>query len=427
MQYVRSSLFLLFLGLIACGSETTPDRAVDGLVTTVGTGAEPGRRYTDLCAGSGTNSDECNDATSREECDACVKAHPPKAVNDSIAPKVFAAPTKALVAASCRGFRSCSAAPSLAACVRMYGCEFTSFYGSFTCSAWPLSECGGRDACVCELFRDEGTCNGQYGCYWHKPPTCSSNQNKCLNDGSYTACQPDGVMRTISCSSSTACRYSGSSTQCTASAGIPEGIFRNTGDAILYSNGNKHYCVYRDMPDYRCLSGNKGWDEINKARRYNLGEWPGMIRDGDCWSDRCRYIPKGVFYQGGTVYHSEGNGHYCGFNTMDMYKCVMSDPTARLIAKSKEYNLSAWPYMIDDGICSSERCRVIPEGVFGDGGPGVLYSNGQGHYCGFTTMESYKCITGDVLAKRIAAAQTYTMIAWPEMVSDGVCSAPGCP
>jgi hypothetical protein len=56
--------------------------------------------------------------------------------------------------------------------------------------------------------------------------------------------------------------------------------------------------------------------------------------------------------------------------------------------------LPAWPSMISDGPCHQpEKCEVIPKGVFKNL-PAIFYSNGNGHYCLYKTMDELWCLTG---------------------------------
>ena len=65
---------------------------------------------------------------------------------------------------------------------------------------------------------------------------------------------------------------------------MPEGIFRDQGAGIFYSNGQGHYCHYRNMKEFKCLSGRRYPDG---TPRRDIDQWPAMEHDGACWSSRC--------------------------------------------------------------------------------------------------------------------------------------------
>ncbi len=72
---------------------------------------------------------------------------------------------------------------------------------------------------------------------------------------------------------------------------IPKGVFKDPdGPAIFYSNGEGHYCLYRNMGHLWCLTGKSGsdkWDWLDSRPDYDPEQYPETIYDGPCFSDKC--------------------------------------------------------------------------------------------------------------------------------------------
>ena len=72
---------------------------------------------------------------------------------------------------------------------------------------------------------------------------------------------------------------------------ISKGVFRDPNSAaIYYSNGQGHYCGYKNMDHLWCLTGKRGkkkWKWLNSTPYIAPKNYPAMIYDGACHSKRC--------------------------------------------------------------------------------------------------------------------------------------------
>jgi hypothetical protein len=122
--------------------------------------------------------------------------------------------------------------------------------------------------------------------------------------------------------------------------------------------------------------GNKLEKEADSFSKQIASSFGSSLSDGN--------IQEGNFHHSGSVYYSNGQGAYCGFNSPLHYRLSSTRPWGQWI------EISAIPQsMRSDGSCRV----IIREGNFHHNGS-VYYSNGQGAYCGFTSPDHYKKKSG---------------------------------
>ena len=126
--------------------------------------------------------------------------------------------------------------------------------------------------------------------------------------------------------------------------------FRDNTVAIYHSNGRGHYCGYRNWRQFECLTGGSS----SLREYYNRTSWTAMMYDGYCWSERCSFMPEGIFRdQGAGVFYSNGQGHYCHYRNMTEFRCLSG---RKYPNGTPRRDISQWPAMEHDGACWSSRC-----------------------------------------------------------------------
>ncbi len=134
------------------------------------------------------------------------------------------------------------------------------------------------------------------------------------------------------------------------------------------------------------------------------------------------FLPEGIFdYKKGPLCYSNGKGHYCCYPDMEHFKCLTGK--SNVPEGTPVYDVDAdWKDMIYDGAC---LCQRLPEGIFDYKNGPLCYSNGEGHYCCYKSMEHFKCLTGE--SKVPNGTPVYDVDAnWKDMIYDGACFSEAC-
>ena len=137
---------------------------------------------------------------------------------------------------------------------------------------------------------------------------------------------------------------------------LPAGFFW-TGSGGYYANSIGHYCGLMN-PDHWQLSGGASDSPYFPTISYS------MVNDGDC------SLPAGFFWNGGSGYYANSNGHYCGISSLAHWAASGAPDNAPIFPRIPNS-------MVNDGDCS------LPAGFFWNGGSGY-YANSDAHYCRIT-------------------------------------------
>jgi hypothetical protein len=150
--------------------------------------------------------------------------------------------------------------------------------------------------------------------------------------------------------------------ECTNEYGIPKGVFKD-GDGIFYSFGDNHYCWYRNMQQFFCMTGQgENWQWVAELPEFSLSSWS-MTYNGPCHlKESCEIIPEGVFKDsdGPAIYYSNGEGHYCGYRNMEHLWCLTGKTGSSKwdwLDERPKYDPEQFPQTIYDGYCYSKKCN----------------------------------------------------------------------
>ena len=334
-------------------------------------------------------------------------------------------------------------------CNEEYGCKWAEH------ECLRNEDCAGGGCCVFFIgkpadcrspkCREDSDCpDGGFKCTDSRcDAECTPDPNVCLSPISY--CQDvskatkecaNGIKETSHCGFESVCVAG----RCTNEFGIPEGVIKDPDSpTIYYSNGHGHYCGYRNMHQFWCLTGKKKarnrWKWLENRPTLRVSSFTGMINDGTCGSPECDILPEGVFKDpdSSSIYFSNGEGHYCGYRNMDQLWCLTGKGGSnkwKWLAQRPEFRVQEYPGMIDDGNCHSPECDILPKGVFKDSDSSTIYfSNGEGHYCHYRNMAHLWCLTGKTGSGKwdwLNGRPKYEPENYPGMIHDGACHSPRC-
>ena len=170
-------------------------------------------------------------------------------------------------------------------------------------------------------------------------------------------------------------------------------IFIN-GGTVYFSNEATAYCGYDSWANYEAETGRTGTAGVPYL------PLPGLTYTGACG------LPAGLYQVNGTVLESNGQGHWCGFDSWQNFVST----TEQSSTAGAKYLSNVPSSMVSDGACG------IPAQPF-LAGAGLYQSNGQGHFCWFDTMAKYIARDGE---RAINTLKTYAPIP-ASMVFDGTC------
>lgn len=117
----------------------------------------------------------------------------------------------------------------------------------------------------------------------------------------------------------------------------PQGLFK-ANNGIYYSNGNRHYCYFPNMEEFKRITGRA--DAVGIPDYEKVPD--SMLSEGACSSGL-----QGLFRIGNGIFYSNGRYGLCYFPDMETFKRITGRNDADGIP---EYEHIPW-YMINSGIC----------------------------------------------------------------------------